>query len=71
MEYLFEDDFNSVTIEKELGLKRGDIQGVTIYPGGAVEVKVNDKIATDTIKGKIKDFLVKRGMPKGKKPKEI
>jgi len=68
MEYLFEDEFNSITIEKELGLKRGDIKNVTIYPGGAVEVSVKDSIATDTIKEKINGFLLKRGLPRGKKP---
>ncbi len=71
MKYLFEsEDLSAVSIEKSLGLKRGDVKSVTIYPSGAVEVEVDDGVATDIVKGKILDELKAKGLPKGKKPKQ-
>ena len=69
MKYLYEqDDLNPVTLEKELGLTRGDIVEIITYPDGAVEVETKDVLPV-AIQDKVRAALVRRGLPRGKAPK--
>jgi len=68
MRYLFEqEELNCVSLEKELGLNRGDIAGITIYPEGAVEVETSFDLPA-TAQDKLKAALERRNLPRGKKP---
>lgn len=69
--YLYEEtELTCVSLEKELGLNRGDIVQLTIYPEGAVEVETKIDLTT-TNQDKMKAVLLKRNLPRGKKPEEI
>ena len=68
---LFEQEtLNPVSLEQELGLNRGDILSITVYPDGAVEVDTQDT-PSEILKTKIREALSKRGLPKGKKASDI
>lgn len=68
MKYLFEKpELNCVELEKELGLKRGDIAEITIDYSGAVEIETKN-VLTDALKAKLQEALEKRNLPRGKKP---
>ena len=68
VKYLYEEaELTCVSLEKELGLKRGDIVELTIYPEGAVEVETKIDL-TITVQDKMKASLLKRNLPRGKKP---
>ena len=67
MKYLFEQgELTCVALEAELGLKRGDIKSLTVYPGGAVEVETLNVLTTSQQDG-MKQSLAKRNLPRGKK----
>jgi len=68
MKYLFEEAGpNPVELEKQLGLKRGDIKAVKIYVEGAVEI--DTAIDLDSTKlQKVRDILKAHNLPRGKKP---
>lgn len=67
MKYLFEEtELTCVELEKQLGLKRGDIKELTIYPEGAVEVESIELSSTKL--QKLKAILKLRNLPRGKKP---
>lgn len=67
MKYLYEqDELTCVTLEKELGLNRGDIKELTLYSEGAVVVEAID--LTTTQQAQLKAALTKRNLPRGKKP---
>jgi len=69
MKYLFEQtELTCVELEKQLGLKRGDIKEITIYPEGAVEVEAIE--LSSTKQGKLRDVLRLRNLPRGKKPSD-
>ena len=68
MKYLLEaEELNCVSLENELGLKRGDIVSITTYPSGAVEIETKTELTTDTY-DKLKVSLSKKNLPRGKKP---
>jgi len=71
VKYLFEEvSLTCVEFEKRLGLKRGDIKEVTIYPEGAVEIETAiDLDATN--QQKVKDVLKLHNLPRGKKPDDL
>lgn len=68
MKYLFEEtELNPVELEKQLGLERGAIKELTIYPEGAIEVDTADELnPADLIK--LKEALKLHSLPRGKKP---
>lgn len=69
MKYLFEaTELTCVELEKQLGLKRGDIKEIIIYSKGAVEVEAIELSSSD--QKKLKDILRLRNLPRGKKPRE-
>lgn len=69
MKYDFENDsLTPVSLEKSLGLKRGDIKE-TAFDG--VVIVVDDSVASDVLKANILTELNKRGLPKGRKPKAV
>lgn len=68
MKYLFEETgLNPVELEKQLGLKHGDIKELTIYPEGAVEVETEIELSS-TKQQKLRDILRLHSLPRGKKP---
>ena len=68
MLYLVETEpLTCVELEKQLGLKRGDIKEITIHPEGAVEIEAID--LTSTQQGKMKAILRLYNLPRGKKPR--
>ncbi len=67
MKYLFEEtELNPVELEKQLGLKRGDIKEITIYPEGAVEVETADELSSTKLQ-KLRDILKLHNLPRGRK----
>lgn len=69
MKYLFEEtELNPVELERQLGLKRGDIKEITIYPEGAVEVEAIE--LSSTKQTKLRDILGLHNLPRGKKPSD-
>ena len=69
MKYLFEEaELTCVELEKQLGLKRGDVKELTIYPEGAVEVETAEELSS-TKQEKLRDILKSRNLPRGKKAK--
>lgn len=69
MKYLFEEaELTCVELERQLGLKRGDIKEITIYPEGAVEVEAIELSATKQTK--LRDILKLHSLPRGKKPSD-
>ena len=68
MKYLFEtEELSCVALEMELGLKRGDVASLTIYPSGAVEVETAFDLPA-AAQDNLKAALEKRNLPRGKKP---
>lgn len=68
MIYTFE--LNPVTpeeIEKTCNLPQGAIRSLTISPGGAVDIAIDDSVASDTVKAKILEKLKEHNLPRGKK----
>jgi len=66
--YIFEqEELTCVSLEKNIGLKSGAIKEVTIYADGAVEIVTAIDLTADQ-QAKVKDFLSKKGYPKGRKP---
>ncbi len=66
MKYLFEEtELTCVELEKQLGLKRGDIKEITIYPEGAVEVESVELSSTKL--QKLKAILKTHNLPRGKR----
>lgn len=71
MNWLFEEDeLNPVELEKRLGFKRGDIKSLTVYSSGAVEIDIDDTVATEVNKKKILEILKLHNLPSGKKLRE-
>lgn len=67
MKYLFEEaELTCVELEKQLGLKRGDIKEITVYPEGAVEVESIE--LSSTKQQKLRDILKTHSLPRGKRP---
>jgi len=65
--YLFEQTkLTCVDLEKELGLARGDIASMTIYPEGAVEIETKLDLSSSQMQ-KVKAKLALYFLPKGKK----
>lgn len=70
MKYLFEvEELTCVELEKQLGLKRGDIKELTIYPEGAVEVETKDELSSSS-QNKLRDILKNHNLSRGSKPKK-
>ena len=68
---LFEQEsMTCLDLEKATGLKPGDITGMTIYPGGAVEVETKDTITSEK-QTAIRQALESKGLAKNKKPVDI
>lgn len=68
--YVYEvEELTCVSLEKELGLKRGDINELTIYPEGAVEIETAIELNT-TQQDELKAALAKRNLPRGKRPEQ-
>ena len=68
MEKLYEiEPLNPINLEKEVGLNPGDILSITTYPEGAVIVNYRST-PSSIIETQVKAELVKRGLPRGKKP---
>lgn len=66
MKYLFEEtELNPVELEKQLGLRRGDIKGLTVYPEGAVEVEAIE--LSEFIQKKLRDILKAHNLLRGRK----
>ena len=69
MRYVFEkEDLTCVSLEKELGLKRGDIKEISVFSEGAVVIETAFDL-TITAQDKLKTALAKRNLPQGRKPK--
>lgn len=67
MKYLFEEtELNPIELEKQLGLGRGDIKEITIYPEGAVEVETANELSS-TQQTKLKNVLKSHSLPRGKR----
>lgn len=59
MKYTFEQEpLTCVSLENKLGLTRGDIAGLTIYPDGKVEVETAIEL-TASAQDEMKDILAK------------
>ena len=70
MKYLFEEaELTCVGLERQLGLGRGDIKEITIYPEGAVEVETAKELSS-TQQTKLRDILKSHSLPRGKKPRD-
>ncbi len=68
MKYTFEQEpLTCVSLETELGLKRGDVKELITHPSGAVEVETAVDL-TATQHDAVKATLAKRNLPRGKKP---
>lgn len=68
MKYLFEEtELTCVELEGQLGLGRGSIKELTIYPEGAVEVETANELSSTKLQ-KLKDILKTHNLPRGKKP---
>ncbi len=71
MQYLFEQaGLTCAAIETELGLERGDIVSLTVYPEGAVEVetRIDLTVAQQNV---LKTALSIRNLPRGKRPAKV
>lgn len=67
MKYTFEQEpLTCITLENELGLNRGDIASLTVYPERAVEVETKVDLTT-TAQANLKAALAKKNLPRGKK----
>ena len=66
--YTFEEAaLTCVALEQELGLNRGDITELVIYPEGAVVIETS-KALTAAKQTSLKASLAKRGLPRGQRP---
>ena len=69
MRYVFEEpELTCVELEEQLGLERGDIKEITIYPEGGVEVESVELNATKL--RKLRSILRAHNLPRGKKREE-
>ena len=67
MKYLFEEEeVTCVELEKQLGLKRGDIKEITVRPEGAVEVETTDELNPANLQ-ELRGILKSHNLIRGKK----
>ena len=67
--YLFEEaELTCVALEGELGLVRGAVSEITVHPTGAVEV-VTKAVLDAPAEAALKAALLRRGLPRGQKPR--